>query len=168
MELTVDQHVPADTSTVLSVLTDEDFISFAGRGTQVATVDATVTTTPEGDVVSAVRRSVPSAMIPPQARPFVGDSIEIRHVEAWSRPREGENGPRYGTFAAEVAGAPVQVTGTVRLVPAGSGTTLSYVLDVRASIPLVGGMVEQATGNVVRTALDQLGEAVRDWLDGER
>lgn len=168
MELSVDQHVQADTLTVLSVLTDEGFITFAGRGTGVSVVDATVTGAPDGDVVAAVRRSVPSSMIPAQARAFVGTNIEIRHVEAWSSPKEGLTGPRYGTFAAEVAGAPVQVTGNVHLAPDDDGTTISFDLEVRSAMPLVGAIVEKATGNVVRLALDELGGAVRRWLDGER
>jgi len=170
MDLSVDQHVPGDPGSVLAVLTDEDFMAFAARGSGVRTVETTVTTTDEGDVVVAVRRRAPSSMIPAQARPFVGDSIEIRHVEAWSQPREGATGARYGTFVAEVTGAPVQMTGNVRLLPDddGEGSLLLHELTVKSSIPLVRTLVEQTTTDVVRYALEELGDAARRWLAGER
>ncbi|GAA2235220.1 hypothetical protein GCM10010401_03860 [Rarobacter faecitabidus] len=151
-------------SVVLGALGDEEFIRYATER-----ADATITQfdrnpSPEGDLMVVVRRTVPTELIPPQARTFVGSELEIRQVEAWSRPLEGPDGARYGTVALEVLGAKVTASGTAVLTPADTGSSLAYDLIVRSSLPLVGSVVEQKVGRGLQQAIEILGEALRDWL----
>ena len=62
------------------------------------------------------RRSLPTDQIPSHLRGFVGNSIDVRQVEAWEplppTARGGHGAPGH-------RGAPVRLSGRTRLVPAG-------------------------------------------------
>ncbi len=164
MQFDVDIPVDATTAEALAALSDKGFLAFATDRAGATLTQATVTTTAEGDVTLSVRRTAPTSLIPPQARAIVGNAVEIRQVEAWSKPQEGPLGPRYGTVAADVVGAPAQVTGTVSLQPTDHGSQLTYTVQVRCALPLVGPMVERAVGEGIRSALAGLGTALHEWM----
>jgi hypothetical protein len=166
VHLTVDLTFPANIDDVSAMLADESFVRWrAQRSTgsvngHVEQVDVTGTAADGFTVV--VRRTLPSDIIPVQARPFVGAHLEIRQAEAWEPASEGR---RTGTVALEILGAPVRVTATAALValPDG-GTRLTYAGDVRATVPLFGAVIEEAAVSAVRTTLETEAEAGRDWL----
>lgn len=169
MQITIDLPVRATTDTAMAALADDDFVQFTERRSDIPVVDSAITSSPEGDVTIAVRRAVPSSLIPQQARPFVGGSLEIRQVEAWSRPLEGASGARYGTVAAELVGAPVQMQGNVSLIPDGDGAcTLRYDLKITAMVPLFSSKVEAAAAKTVSASAEFLNESLEAWLAGER
>ena len=164
MHLTVELTYPASVDEVATMLADESFVRWrAGRRADGGTVEqADVTGTPETGFTVAVRRTLPTDLIPAHARPFVGSEVEIRQAEAWEPPA-GER--RVGTVAVEIPGAPVRVTGTVCLEPLpGGGTRHVYDGDVRASVPLFASVIEEATAGAVRSTLESEGDAVRQWL----
>lgn len=164
MQFDVEIPLEATPEGVLAALSSENFVEYSTAELGATLTHATVTTTPEGDVTLSVRRTVPTSLIPQQARGLVGNNVEIRQVEAWSRPHEGVAGPRYGTVAAEVVGAPAQVTGTVSVQPTSAGSQLVYSLQVRCVVPIVGAMVERAVAEGIRSALSGLGAALQDWI----
>ncbi|GII99281.1 uncharacterized protein DUF2505 [Sediminihabitans luteus] len=165
MELTVTLTFDAAPDAVAAMLADAEFVRWraawsSGEGT---VEQADVTRAADGGFTVSVRRTLPSALIPPQARAFVGDRLEIRQVEVWGPPVEGV---RSGTVAIEITGAPVRVTGTVRLAAgADGGSAQTYTGEVRATVPLFGSMVEQAAASAVRDALHAEESAARAWLD---
>ncbi len=65
------------------------------------------------------------------------------------------DGTRAGSWVGSVPGAPVEVSGTMQLVPAGAGC--SYVIDgtAKVKIPLVGGKAEKFVVDMARTATSQ-------------
>ncbi|MCA5892796.1 DUF2505 domain-containing protein [Isoptericola sp. NEAU-Y5] len=164
MHLTVELTYPADADAVAAMLADESFVRWraerAGPG-RVEQVD--VAGDPAGGFTVSVRRTLPTDLIPAQARPLVGDHLEVRQAEAW----EGAaSGPRVGTVAVEIAGTPVRVTGRVVLEQLPDGDTRQvYEVEVRASIPLFGATVADAAARAVRTTLEAEGAAGREWLE---
>jgi len=121
-----------------------------------------VTGSPADGFTIAVRRTLPTDLIPAQVRPFVGDELEVRQAEVWEAP-SGDR--RTGTIAVEIAGAPVRVTGTVRLEPtADGGTRQVYDGEVRATVPLFGAAVAEAAARAVRSTLEAEGAAGQEWL----
>jgi hypothetical protein len=64
----------------------------------------------------------------------------------------------------EITGAPVRLTGTMALVPEGEQTVQQYDGDLRATIPLFGSAVEQATATAVRAAIDAEERTAAAWL----
>lgn len=170
MHLTVDLTFPADIDDVSAMLADESFVRWRAQrstGSVNGVVEqADVTGTAVTGFTVVVRRTLPTDIIPVQARPFVGAHLEIRQAEAWEAASEGR---RTGTVAVEILGAPVRVTATAALtaLPDG-GTRLTYAGDVRATVPLFGTVIEEAAVAAVRTTLETEAAAGRDWLAGKR
>lgn len=168
MHLTVDLTFPANIDDVSTMLADESFVRWrAQRSTgsvNGAVEQADVTGTAATGFTVVVRRTLPTDIIPVQARPFVGAHLEIRQAEAWEAATEGR---RAGTVAVEILGAPVRVTATAILTGQLDGRTrLTYSGDVRATVPLFGAVIEEAAATAVRTTLETEAEAGRDWLAG--
>lgn len=167
MHLTVDQTYTASLDDVSAMLADESFVRWrAERTIGTGTVEqADVTGSVDSGFTVAVRRTFTTDQIPAQARPFVGDELEIRQAEAWEA---ASGGRRVGTVAVEIPGAPVRVVGTMSLIslPDG-GTRLTYSGEVKASVPLFAGVVEQEAATTIRATLEAEAEAGRAWLSGE-
>jgi len=67
-----------------------------------------------------------------------------------------DNGSWNGTFSVEVQGAPIQLGGTMRLVPGDATTTHDVTITVNVKVPIVGGRIADWAGkNDVRRTLDQ-------------
>ncbi|WP_125774541.1 DUF2505 domain-containing protein [Antribacter gilvus] len=168
MHLTVELTFPATLDDVSAMLADEEFVRWRARRTAgTDTVEqADVTGSVESGFTVVVRRTFSTDQIPVQARPFVGDELEIRQAEAWEAAAGGR---RVGSVAMEILGAPVRVVGTMALEPLpDGGTRLAYSGDVTASVPLFGGVVEEAAASAVRGTLEAEAEAGRAWLAGDR
>ena len=166
MHLTVELTYPASVDDVATMLADESFVRWrAERSTRGGRVEqADVTGSPDAGFTVAVRRTLPTDQIPTQVRAFVGSELEVRQAEAWEAPSGGR---RVGTIAVEIAGAPVRLTGTVRLEPLPDGGARQiYDGDVRASVPLFGAVVAEAAAGAVRSTLEAEGRAARQWLEG--
>ncbi|WP_264029985.1 DUF2505 domain-containing protein [Cellulosimicrobium sp. SH8] len=164
MHLSVELRYPAAVPVVGTMLADEEFVRWraarsGGDGAHVEQVDVTGGAV-EGFTVT-VRRTLPTDQIPAHVRSFVGGQLEIRQAEAWEPERAGE---RSGTVSLEITGAPVRLTGTVTLSPDGDGTVERYAGEVKASVPLFGGAIEQAAAEAVRAALAAEEAAGREWL----
>jgi hypothetical protein len=168
VHLTVEQTYPAPVADVVAMLADETFVRWRSeRSTGAGTVEQVdVDAAPDGALTVVVRRSLPTDQIPAQARPFVGERLEVRQAEAWEAP-SGDR--RVGTVALEIAGTPVRMTGTVRLEPMPDGGTRQvYACEVRAAVPLFGSVVEEAATDTLRGTLAAEEQAGRDWLAGTR
>ncbi|WP_231959317.1 DUF2505 domain-containing protein [Paraoerskovia marina] len=154
---------PAPVAEVAAMLAAEPFVRWrAGRTSPGGTVDqADVSGSLDGGFTSTVRRTVPTTDIPSQVRSFVGDHVEIRQVEVWE---PGTASPR-GTVTLEITGAPIRLTGTVRLedLPDG-GTAQTYDGVLRAAVPLFASTIEKAAAQAVRDALSAEEVAGREWL----
>jgi len=163
VHLTVELTYAADADAVVAMLADESFIRWrALRGPGGRVEQADVTGSPADGFTIAVRRTLPTDLIPAQVRPFVGDHLEVRQAEVWEAP---SGDLRTGTIAVEIAGAPVRVTGTVRLEPtADGGTRQVYDGEVRATVPLFGAAVAEAAARAVRSTLEAEGAAGQEWL----
>ncbi|MCB7137150.1 DUF2505 domain-containing protein [Cellulosimicrobium marinum] len=165
MHLSVELRYPATVDRVGAMLADESFVRWraersGGPGASVELVD--VTGEAAGSFTVVVRRTLPTDQIPSHVRAFVGGRLEIRQAEAWEP--EGDD-VRAGTVSLEITGAPVRLTGTVRLRAAPDGTTVqSYDGEVKASVPLFGGAIEEAAAEAVRTALSAEEDAGQEWL----
>ncbi|MFC8598496.1 MULTISPECIES: DUF2505 domain-containing protein [unclassified Isoptericola] len=163
MHLTVELTYAAAADDVVAMLADEAFVRWrAQRGPGGSVEQTDVTGSPATGFTIAVRRTLPTDLIPAQVRPFVGDHLEVRQAEVWEGP---QGDLRRGTIAVEIAGAPVRVTGTVRLeqLPDG-GTRQVYDGEVRATVPIFGAAVAEAAAAAVRSTLEAEGAAGREWL----
>jgi len=132
----------------------------AASGGEVLHVD--VTPGEGGAFTVTTRRALPTDLIPPQARAFIGDRLEVRQAEAWEAA--DADGARRGTVAVEIAGAPVRMTGTVALIPGGESSRVVYDGELKANVPLFGAMVEETAAKAVRTALEAEEAVAREYV----
>ena len=96
--------------------------------------------TPDGGVVLRSTRGLPKGM-PGFLEKVVPAGGRAAQTDTWGPA--SPDGSRAGTWKAEVPGAPVDVHGTMRLVPTASGC--DYVIDgtAKVKIPIIGGKAEK-------------------------
>lgn len=145
--------LPADAQRVARLLADPALTQAVARRVGALDDHVEVAGSPEGEFAVTSRFALPTDGVPAALRGMVGARIEVRQVEQWGPP--AADGTRAGTVAIEFPGAPVRVTGTVTLTPAGpAASRLVHDGDVRASVPLFGAMVEQAASGALGRALE--------------
>lgn len=162
MHVTAEVRYPADISRVGAMLADPDFVAAKVRATGALSQHVEVVHTSTDAFTVTTRRNMPTTGIPAQFRSLAGNSIEVRLVEAWEAQRGEE---RRGTIVVEVMGAPVRLTGTLRLTSAGEGATTQLLDgDLRASLPLFASAVEDATARAVAEAAKAEERTAVAWL----
>ena len=97
--------------------------------------------------------------IPGFAKRFVGDEIQLVQTERWS---DIEN----ARVEVVIPGKPGQMSGTVSLRESGGTTTETVEMEIRVSIPLVGGKIESLIADLLRKALKVENAVGRQYLTG--
>lgn len=113
-------------------------------------------------VIVRSERKLPAA-IPSAARRFVGESITVQEVHTWTHSEP--DGTRHGTVTATFGGAPMEVYGTLQLLPVGMGSQLGVVIHAKAHVPLVGGKLEQIVGEQFMRAMRKESQIAPRWFD---
>jgi hypothetical protein len=118
----------------------------------------TVTITPNGDGMAVkVDQFRPATEVPSFARKFVGEEINIVQEETWHSPTSAD-------LTVTIPGKPGDMNGTVTLTGDATGTTEVVEVDVKVSIPVVGGKIEGFIGEMLTKALRAENKVGRDWL----
>lgn len=165
MRLSVTLDLPTDAHAAARLLADPEFVHHKVLATGALEQHVDITGSADGAFTVTTRRALPTDQIPAHLRGFVGTRIDVRQVEAWEAP--GADGARVGTVVVEIAGAPVRLSGRTTLTPTAVGsTTVLYDGDLRASVPLFGSAVEQATAGAIRSALEVEQDVARRWIAG--
>jgi hypothetical protein len=148
---------------VFAMLTEPAFQARKLAATGALEHDVSVEAGDDGAVVTT-RRTMPTDQVPDLVRNLVGPTLTIVQVERWG-PAVPDGG-RTGTVAVEVDGAPVRLTGTLRLAPAGAGTLETVEGDLKARVPLIGGRIERAAEPAIMAAIQVEEREGRAWLGG--
>ena len=122
-----------------------------GARSSSTTVDGNTVTTDELQEVAGV---------PSFAKKIVGDSTQAIKTMAW----DGDT----AAFAVDTPGKPTSIKGTVSLAATGEGTTMTYALDVKASVPLISGKLEKLVAELTDAGFDKEFAVGQAWLRGER
>ncbi len=162
MHLQVTLSVPTDPRTAGVMLADPAYVRAKVRASGAEDQHVDVAPGEDGAFTVTTRRSLPTDLIPPNVRSFVGSRLEVRQVEAWEAA--AEDGSRAGTVAVEIAGAPVRLTGTVALTGDATASTVVYDGELKAHVPLFGSAVEEAAAKAVRGALEAEEAVAREWV----
>lgn len=122
----------------------------------------TVTVGPKAAGTEVVVDQVqPAQGIPGFARKFVGDEINLVQTEQWSDIDSVIQG---GTVDVVIPGKPGQMRGNIRLRESGGTTTETVEMEIKVSIPLVGGRIESLIADLLRKALKAENVVGRDYL----
>ena len=146
---------PADVLAMLSNPTYWDQVAEAtGALSSTATIGTEGTTT---RVVIDQEQQVVG--VPSFAKKFVGDSTCAITTQVWDGTR--------ASFRVETPGKPTSINGTATISEAGSGSTLTYDLEVKASVPLVGGKLEKLVVDLTTEGFGKEQAVGAAWLAGE-
>ncbi|MDR3202362.1 MAG: DUF2505 domain-containing protein, partial [Bifidobacteriaceae bacterium] len=145
MKLTSASQFAASPTRIAGILADPEFASLTPSETMTTTAD--VTGSPDGPFTVTTRRTLPRADLPDQVRTFLPGGLDVRQANAWEAP--GPDGSRSGTVAVDVTGAPVRVSASVRLTASDGGALLEYNVDLRVTVPLVGGRLAESLAPVI-------------------
>jgi hypothetical protein len=86
----------------------------------------------------------------------------VTEVDDWQAA--GSDGSRSGSLTVEIVGAPVRLTGSLRLTPDGAATVEAIEGDLKASVPMLGSKIEKATEPALLAAIRAEGRAGTSWL----
>ena len=142
----------ADPATVFAMLTDPEFREQVCVYQRVLRHAVRV----EGTTPHACRRRPVQPTVCPAARSFVGE-IEIEQRETCT--------PQDATPVLTTPGRPGRMDATVTLRQRGAQTVETVSGEIKVSIPLLGGKLEQMVGHVFRLALEAEAEVGVTWLD---
>ncbi|HEX5995413.1 MAG TPA: DUF2505 domain-containing protein [Jiangellales bacterium] len=160
MDLRTQLRFDADPVTVFAMLTDEEYI---GRKVRAANaIRHEVSVIRNGDQVTIKLLRVMPPDVPDFVRRFVGDTIDLQQTDVWAPA--APDGTRTGTIAIDMVGAPVTLRGTLSLTPDGPGSLTSVAGKIKASVPFVGGKIEQAVHSGLIKAAEREEQVGRDWL----
>jgi Protein of unknown function (DUF2505) len=164
MDLRTEQRYDADPSTVFAMLTDETFLARKAQATGALRHEGSVSR--DGDRVTVRLLRVMPPDVPDFVQRFVGDTIDLDQTDVWEPA--AVDGSRTGSIRITMGGLPVQLTGGMRLAPAGAGSQATVDAQIKAAIPLFGSKIEKAVHDALLQAV-QIEESVgREWLDGNR
>lgn len=162
MELTDTHRYGAPVDAVVDMFAQPDAVRarYEGMGHR----DVEVLECERGDGTLRVRtRRVVDVDLPGFARKVLSPTNTMVQTDEW---RAAGDGSWDGTFTVDVQGAPVQLRGSMRLVPAGDDAcenTVTIRMDVK--VPLVGGKIADWVGkNDARTTLLAEFAAGDEWL----
>jgi hypothetical protein len=102
----------------------------------------------------------PTDRIPAFAQRMVGSEIRFVQEESWSSPSGAD-------IHVTIPGKPGNMTGTTSLTQVGDDVVQQIELDVKVSIPLVGGKVEDLIAGFIGKAFDAGNKVGVKWLRGE-
>lgn len=146
----------APLAAVSAMLADPAFREAVTAHQQV--VRSAVDVTTDGDVRTVVVELVHStASVPSVAKKFLGEEITIVQQEDWASDDEAE-------VTVSIPGQPARATGHIRLVESGARTTETVTMDVKVSVPLVGGKIEAMVTQLLGAALDAENAVGRAYL----
>jgi uncharacterized protein YndB with AHSA1/START domain len=162
VRLTAELRYAATPAEVFAMLVDPAFQERKLGATGALGHEVTVEPRADGGAVVRTSRTMPTDQVPDLVRNLVGQTLTVVQTEDWSAA--AADGTRTGTVTVDVQGAPVRLTGTLRLAPDGAGTRQSVDADLKAKVPLIGGRIEKAAEPAIRTAIDVEEREGRAWL----
>jgi len=163
MDLHREMSYPAPLDRVVAMMIDPEFQR--QRCESQHALDWTIKVDPDNATAATPRvtvtttRELPTDQIPEFVRKFVGATIQLEEITTWL---PGDADSRTAEVRLSVAGAPVTMSGRYTFSADGAGTREVADGKVKASIPFLGGKVEEAVLPVILTGLaadEKLGAA---------
>ena len=146
---------------VFAMLANEDFQKRKCAAT--GALNHTVSITVQGDrTVIVSSRDLPTDDFPPFVKKLVGDTLAVTETQDWG-PADTD-GTRQGRLTVDIAGAPIDLDGTLSLEPAGQGSVESVQGDLKARIPLFGAQIEKAAAPAIESAINIERQMGQGWL----
>ncbi len=98
-------------------------------------------------IVIRTKATVPLDWLPGRVTGAVSTPPTVDRDETWDR------GSGSGSMRFTINGVPASASGSMRLDPSASGTTLTYRIDLAVDLPFVAALVERAVAAQIRRSL---------------
>ncbi|WP_026553870.1 DUF2505 domain-containing protein [Arthrobacter sp. 35W] len=163
MALSASTTLPATAQRVTDVFTNEDFIRHTSQtvGGDLMSFEVSGPTTAAFSTTTV--RTLPTDRLPDIARKVVGATLTVTQLEEWSAPEA--DGSRQATVKLTVAGAPLEVAATQRIVADGENSRVELSGDVKSSIPFLGAKIASAAEPMIGKALNLQATLAKSWLE---
>ena len=157
-ELSTQMNFSAKPEVVYAMLQTPSYLELKIAGTP----DAVFNVSPQagGSTITVTRNWV--GELPAMAKKFLGDEVVITEVQEW-QPL-GTDGSATATLNVSIAGAPVKVSATMKLQGTDTSTTITIEGNVKVSIPIFGGMAEEAIASELSSVMAKEQSAGNLWL----
>ena len=152
--------IPRDPHAAFQLLSDPDYVQEVAARTGGRDVKVTITSGDDGTVVIVSARTLP-AKVPSYAKAFIGESIRLTETRTLG-PADAE-GTRSGVLNVDFSGAPARVTGPLTLSGEDAASALAVDLEVKASVPFVGGKVEQFISDQIQRSMAKEAEVAASY-----
>lgn len=145
--------------TVYGMFADSAFRKAVGDAQRV--IDFSCDITPSGAGMEVrLEEAHGTDRIPSFAQKLVGNEIRFIREESWTAPSGAD-------VQVTIPDKPAEMTGSTSLTQTGDDVIQQIDLDVKVSIPLVGGKLEGLVADFVRKAFDAENKVGVKWLRGE-
>lgn len=159
MKLRHDLTFAAAPAAVLAMVTDPGYWDKVAVAT--AAISSTATVSDDGGATRVVVDQLQKVVgVPGFAKKFVGDSTKAITTQVWSGTT--------ASYVVDTPGKPTSMSGTLTITAKGEGSVLTYDLDVKASVPLIGGKLEKLVIDLFTEGLEKEQSVGTAWLAGER
>ena len=155
--------IQASVEAVLALRTSEHWVALKAERLHDGSVLVRREERPDGGVVLAVSRELPSG-VPGFLERFLPAEGKVVQHESWGPP--DAQGACAGTWSVDLPGAPARLGGTSTLEPDGDGSVHHIVGTVTVSIPLVGGRAESFVAEMTEKLMAKEAELMVASLSG--
>lgn len=152
--------IPRDPHAAFLLLSDPDYVQEVATRTGGRDVKVSITAGDDGTVVIVSARTLP-ARVPSYAKALIGEQIRLTETRTLG-PADAE-GTRSGRLDVDFHGAPARVTGPLTLSGADALSALDVDLQVKASVPFVGGKVEQFISEQIQASMRKEAEVAAGY-----
>jgi hypothetical protein len=143
---------PVDPVASYALVTDPTYVDEVARATGGHDVEVSSTPNDDGGLTTVSARTLP-ADLPAYAKALVGESLRLTETRVFGAA--AADGSRDGTISVDFGGAPVSITGTLRLAADSAGSHVSVNMAIKASVPFVGGKIEKFCAQQIERAMDK-------------
>ncbi|HET6153485.1 MAG TPA: DUF2505 domain-containing protein [Marmoricola sp.] len=163
MKLRHEHAYDAAPAAVLAMMTEPGFWDLVAVAT--AAISSVTTVEADGGATRVVTDSdQPVVGVPSFAKKFAGDSARAITTAVWSGST--------AAYTVDTPGKPTTLAGTITVTEASTGSiagsTVVYDLELKASVPLIGGKLERLMGQLTSEGFDKEHAVGVAWLAGER
>lgn len=157
MRLTRDLAYAAPVADVLAMVQDPAYWDRVAEAT--GALSSATTVTGSGEDVQVVTDQQQAVVgVPSFAKKFVGDSTRAIITARWKGTQ--------ASYVVETPGKPTSMSGTVAVSARGDGAVVTYDLEVKASVPLIGGKLEKLVCDLTGEGFDKEHTVGQAWLAG--
>ncbi|MBK6764656.1 MAG: DUF2505 domain-containing protein [Micrococcales bacterium] len=152
----------ASADAVWAMLSDRAYVDSKYQALGDISTDVQTFDTSDSAITLKVERIVP-ADLPDFAKKILGDTNKLVQTEHWT----ASGGSYVCDLHIDFPGKPLKVTGRLEVKPTGDASADWVVnMDVKASVPLIGGKLEGVVEKETLASLDKEYAFNQEWLAG--